>query len=555
MLKRLLTILVCLSALAIPARANNVFISLSGIGDQSGLTDCTHAKPVSYFNTAANWTTGTPSGTQIGPDTVAHMCGTFSGAFNSTMLTTGGAGTAGHPVIIYFEPGAVFTAPAWSGSGGGAIRCAGDSNIFIDGGGTPTLLPGAPSNSGVIKNTDNGTNFGHQINSFAISTDAGCNNLTIQNLNIQNMYVRVALSPAIYVSGVSVEESAGFSTFGSNVLITHNSLDHVKTGIGWAYCGSSNWEVSYNKLTFAEHGVTAGSSNTGCNASGANKIHDNDIGGGAYLWDVSTNDYHHDPIHLFASGNCTFLGVEIYRNFIHGIWGQDQAYFNSTGGTHITAFIFIEAIGDDAQIHDNIVDTSGGGGLNFGDNGTMEIKTSGTPGQNSRNLHSWNNTFVADNPAGKCMEFDSTGAELRNNICKGFSYAIYTPGGATTAMNVSKVSNNAYFGASNWGLFDSFAGWQSKVGDTGGFVADPQINITTYVPLAGSPVIAHGINLTSLGIPQLDVDFAGNARPSVGNWDIGAKQFGSAPPPPPPVAGPPPVMLSAIPYIVPSGGQ
>ena len=44
---------------------------------------------------------------------------------------------------------------------------------------------------------------------------------------------------------------------------------------------------------------------------------------------------------------------------------------------------------------------------------------------------------------------------------------------------------------------------------------------------ANSPVIGAGINLTSLGIPALNIDFAGNPRPSTGNWTIGAYQMGT----------------------------
>lgn len=490
----------------------NVYVSQFGAGAQTGL-DCTTAKPVTFFNNGANWGGG---GAQIGPDTFVHLCGTFTGAFNTIMLTIQGGGTSGHPVTILFEPGAVLTSPAWSQSG--AINCQGHPFITIDGGGGSQPFYGAPTNGGVIIDTDNGTNLGHHIDAFAISADAGCSDFTVKNLNIQQMYVRVALSPAI-----SGEEGAGISTFGSNTLITHNTLDHARTAIGWAYCnGASNFEASYNAETFVEHGVTVGSSNVPCNASGVN-IHHNDIGGGAYLWDTATNDYHHDPIHVFNSGG-VIAAVQVHDNYIHGVWGQDQAYFNATGGTHITAFIFIEAIGDNGLIYNNYINTSGGNGLNFGDNGTIEIKTAGTPGQNSRNVKIYSNTLTTDSPRGKCIELDAPGAVLIDTICNGWQYAVYTPGWTAPYTNRVMPNNNDYFGASNWGDFDAFASWQAKVTDAGSILGNPNLNSTTGAPGPGSAALGAGANLTSLGIPGLATDFNNQPRPTLGPWTIGAIQ-------------------------------
>ena len=52
----------------------------------------------------------------------------------------------------------------------------------------------------------------------------------------------------------------------------------------------------------------------------------------------------------------------------------------------------------------------------------------------------------------------------------------------------------------------------------------------TIIPASSDTVAkGEGKNLTYLGIPALNVDMNGNARPATGPWDIGAYQCGSAP--------------------------
>ena len=56
---------------------------------------------------------------------------------------------------------------------------------------------------------------------------------------------------------------------------------------------------------------------------------------------------------------------------------------------------------------------------------------------------------------------------------------------------------------------------------------------TSYDPSSSSPLIGAGTNLTDLSISALDLDFAGNQRPSSGAWDIGAYEPSQQPPQPP----------------------
>src|SRR5438132_776393 len=79
--------------------------------------------------------------------TIVHLCGTFTGTLNSTMLTAQGSGASGNPVTLLFETNANFTSPAWN-SPNGAINIGGRNFITIDGG-----------TNGIIQNTANGTNL------------------------------------------------------------------------------------------------------------------------------------------------------------------------------------------------------------------------------------------------------------------------------------------------------------------------------------------------------------------------------------------------------------
>src|SRR5258708_23135164 len=133
---------------ALPAMAaSDIYISQSGTGNG---TSCGSPLSAAWFNTAANW--GTGSG-QIGPGKTVHLCGTFTGTAGSTMLTAHGSGTSGNPITILFEPGAVLTAPYWSSTGG--LVLSGQSWIVVNGdiGG---------GRQGIIQSTDNGSNRTYQ---------------------------------------------------------------------------------------------------------------------------------------------------------------------------------------------------------------------------------------------------------------------------------------------------------------------------------------------------------------------------------------------------------
>jgi hypothetical protein len=110
-MRMLLLAVVCMALFTPLASANDVYIAQNTSGADSG-ADCADAHSAAWFNSKANWGSGSA---KMGTGTVVHLCGTFTGTANSTMLTTQGDG-----ITIHFETGAVLQSPAWGQ--GGAIN-------------------------------------------------------------------------------------------------------------------------------------------------------------------------------------------------------------------------------------------------------------------------------------------------------------------------------------------------------------------------------------------------------------------------------------------------
>jgi hypothetical protein len=479
--------------------AKDIYVAHNSAGAING-ADCTNAYSATWFNSSANWGS---AATQINPGDTVHLCGSFAGTAGNTMLSVQGSGVAGRPITVLFETNAVLTAPYWPYATG-AISCNNHAYITIDGG-----------SNGLIQNTADGTALAYQQNSKGVDGGGtGCTNFTVKNLRISNLYIRTPLSTT------DATDTAGISLIANNSIATKNTIDHSRVGIGLSFSNTSNGEISFNTETFVEHGITVGDTNNNSTLTGI-KIHDNDLGGGAYLWDSgSANMWHHDPIHVFAvhSGSTT-SGVQIYNNYVHGSWGNDQGYKATSGGTHITAALFIETIGSGAQIFNNVIALIGP--LNQTDNGFIFLKGSGTVGQQSANARIYNNTLVSDNE-GQGIGFSSnSGHDIRNNLMSGLAYAIYTPPGSSVATS----DYNDFFGATNYGNFNTLSGWQGLGFDTHSKTTDPKLD-SNFNLQSTSTILGLGVNLTSLGISSLNTDMQGAVRPASGPWDFGAFAHG-----------------------------
>lgn len=510
----LITVFQCLAA-------NAVFLANASAGGNTG-ADCANAKAATYFNSAGNWS-ASPTGIQIGPDTTIHLCGVITGTTSSNGLTTQGAGSSGHPVIVIFESGASLQAPAWgtfsTNPTGGAIVVQ-NQWITID-----------LSTNGLIENTLNGT-------SGASCPSGSCNIHVVSAgvyISASNVIVQASggqIGPIFTrtACAATTQDAATFAVFidgntgGALTNITVNGIigpDAQNTLTASAgSSGLSNISFLNNTLYHASAEIVVaagGGAGTASNVTiSGNNIYDNYV-----WWDPADND-HLNGMHLFAAAAGTALtGLVVSNNYIHGDFGGVTC---GGGGSHTTAFMFIESTGGGTDtnplIYNNLLvsgtgDDPSDGLLNPGDSGTTGAKI-------------YNNTFIgANDGSGYCVIIDGT-FTFKNNLCSGLAYAIYLGGAGVSQITASDFNlfyqNLLGFNAGAGAI--SFASWNAlsgtpDVNSVNG--SNPNLS-ASFIPTGTSPTLA-GTNLTSLGVAGLDLDKAGLARPSSGAWYIGAYNF------------------------------
>jgi hypothetical protein len=500
-----------------------LYMTQAGAGTMDG-SSCANAHPVSWFNDGGSWGSGT---TQIGPGAVVHLCGTFTGTADTTLLTTQGSGAAGKPITLYFEPGAVLTAPYWRGNdnpGGGAIDASTASYFTIDGG-----------QNGTIECSANGTGMANQQGTLAISMGS-CTHCEVTNLTIQNMYVRTGNLCEIDQTEV---QAISFQAGASDVTVD-NVLIH---DVGWAISSNaSNTTIGPNvEIYNIDHGFIfgAGNGNTVSNVV----FHDNHVHDFA-LWDTTaaTDCYHHDGIHGFGGTSGVVTDFTAYNNLFDGQTGDN---FNE--------HIFLEGTNDGtpwttspnatSHIFNNVFSVS-----------TTSLGIAG-PGPVAGNEVWANNTLTGSSPStvSTCEGFGSTstiapGAVVENNAVQNCGVLIggtEAGPGETSSFTVKTFDYNAYASCHDtYNCFfitvgagvaidtASFATWQTMSGYDAHSVADLASGTyfaldATFRPMAASPLIGAGDNLTSLctgSLAPLCMDKAGKPRPTSGAWDIGAYQ-------------------------------
>jgi len=145
-----------------------------------------------------------------------------------------------------------------------------------------------------------------------------------------------------------------------------------------------------------------------------------------------------------------------------------------------------------------------------------------------------NNTFALNNkvtgePGDIIFWGQFSGITVENNI-------FYQPVGSPLSSYQPSVTGSTFdynlvYGATVSGAPSGVAvGAHNLMGTTSAynpnFSSLPAYNFHLTSP---SPAIGAAVNLTNLGITQLDSDKAGASRPATGNWAIGAYQSGSTP--------------------------
>lgn len=474
------------------AQANDVYITPDG-GGSGVCTSNTH--PPSWFNNSANWGS---SGTQIGPGTTVHLCGTFTGGTNTTMFTAHGSGTSGNPITILFESGANLTSPAWSGATG-AINISGHSYLVVDGGA-----------NGIIQNTNNGTNLGlHQSSSIGVfaggSGGSGCMpGCRITNLTVANMYVHVAGSDCS-IDQTNTNAVQFLNTAG--IRVDHNTFHDM----GWAINGwGSNIEVDHNNVYNIDHGTADGAN---ANTTGS-LFHDNHIHDFTN-WDTAQNCYHHDGIHIWNSDPFTNTNAMVYNNL-----------FDGDSGVNITAYLYTENRVANIMVFNNVFTLKPGRTM-------VGMLWMGNYFDNTPNI--FNNTFIGQGGSA-CIRLESnTAVTWKNNLVNGCNTFYSFVQGTTLSNGDYNVYEAQSSGGGNfaWNLgslqTNSLATWQSSTGQEAHSHYYPAKSVGTDGTLqSGSPAIGAGTNLTSQGIAALNFDATGKPRPSSGTWDVGAHSSGAS---------------------------
>jgi hypothetical protein len=296
------------------ANAKAFYISGTSSTSTSAGTSCSNALSVGWFNNSSSW--GYASH-QISPGTTVFLCGAFNGHPGQQLLGVQGSGTAGNPITIKFLPGAVLSAPYWSGSG--AINMQSRSYIVVDGG-----------SNGIIQNTANGTGRAYRQQSVAIHARS-CDHCTVQNLTIQNLYVRTSATDLAATHTVNC-----VSWHLANNLTINNITCHDAS---WAIAGDgNNFTLSNSNIYHVDHGVASGA----YGKAGGYSIHNNHFHDFAN-WDSPTNTYHHDGIHLWGQNGGTITGGAIYNNTFDGDFG-----------VNITAHVFLQDSVQHVSVYNNI---------------------------------------------------------------------------------------------------------------------------------------------------------------------------------------------------------
>lgn len=520
--------------------AENIYVAQTSQGTGDG-SSAANAHDLAWINAAANWGSGAG---KIGPGDTVHLCGTFAIALNGSGLVVHGSGTAGSPITIRFEPGAVFQSPAFNndpGFAGGAIFSSGNSWLVIDGG---TTAQGSPS--GIIENTDNGTTLNNHQWSLGLAM-YNCDNCEVKNLIIRNVYVHTSTSDENDMDG-----NNGLVVSGSNWRVDHNVFHDIRWALSHGYnAGDTNNEIDHNEFYNIDHGFTLASATTGTAKN--DYFHDNYVHDYSN-WDTQNNMFHHDGIHSWNSALLSggtkwgsFTGLYVYNNRFDGDCGGNfnehiflEGGYDNTGRTPWTqlfstpnAFIY----GNLFRCTDNPPRTH----ILFGVTGPAVI---------------FNNTMIGNDPEAGASVFwfggaglggvsglpqvNSSGLDIRNNLSSGENTLI----GGSASDTWTHLPDHEFYGYYTnsynafWGFgvdVSNFTTWKSACNCDANSMADPgplTIVDANGVPVSGSWLVGHGQNMFDAGyaLPGMGVDINGKARPAAGqgNWDVGAYQYTAA---------------------------
>ena len=531
-----LCVLMCI--LAMSAFGSDVYIAQYSTGSDNG-AGCSNAHSAMWFNTLGNWGTGTGN---IGPDSNVHLCGTFTGTVNTTMLTFQGSGTIGHPITILFESGAKLESPRWAETG--AINLNNKNYILIDGGTTCGQIGGVKTEcNGLIRNTLSGSaGLTCPGGTCAITLDGGSSSgifsegsssgIEIKNLHIGPMYVRELNTNAEGMSTAGVAIIHGSS---QNISFHNNIIEgagHLLE-IGWSDSATgtlSGFYVYNNNLSNMCWAIGMGKGGSGiANDSGLIgdiQIYNNEM----YDWrwagdNFGANVCHANGTMLFNGDGYTLYSVgyigdnnsNIYNNYLHG---------SLTGGipeTSPSGWISCQDSCGPINVFNNVVIDNQATGANGG--GLIYFNGIGGGGQKV-----YNNTLVRPHNMGACITVTADSrfgnVLIKNNIMSGCSAAIEMR--TNNPTRVTSDYNDGYdigtwfvYNSAVYGNFVSLSSFRSTYGqELHSITTNPNLT-TTYELSSTSPARDTG---TALGSAYA-LDKKRVSRPQGAAWDIGAYEY------------------------------
>jgi len=482
--------------------AANIYITETG----SPAGNCTaNVQTPAFVTNAANWGAG---GSQIGPGTTVLFCGTFTLTTGTSLASFLGSGTSANPITFQLDTGAVIQSPAMGSASSGAFNCSGKSYVVVDGG-----------TNGIIQNTANGTGLANHQASQGLYF-ANCTNVVAKNLTIQNIYANLGNnSGATDTNGVNTVD-VYFTGNSTGSTVSNNTLNNARTGIFVSFdSGADASNVSIYGNTISDHGwgINVGADYASSTATGVT-IHDNNISNWTN-WQFPSSTYHTDGIILYNDVTTGALDTySIYNNYFSGSLGAGSATGYIACGLMSTCTIF----------NNLMVDT----GTNacygyiwlYGHNGSDSV---------------YNNTLVGSSAASNIAvtlgdpgpgSATSSALTVKNNIFINVGSGLHDYQNLTSDI-VASDRNIWRTGAgaaphmsTNDSTSISFATWQSDGFDTNSVNSTPSL-AANYMLNVGSPAKGLGANLSSLGLPALNLDRAGWSRSSTAAWDVGAYLF------------------------------
>lgn len=398
------------------------------------------------------------------------------------------------------------TAAVWSSSSNGAIYIFHQNYITING----DILGGT---QGVIQATANGTGLTNSVPGLGICSIGGIG-ITVKNLSISNLYVRIAGSDenagtATLEGAIVSADQNGSGT--SNLTVTNCVIHDALVGIDCDYSnGDSTYTFIGNTIYNCNWGIGCGDRGSIGNTLNGLVVTGNHFYGWSNWNDTLGNNYHHNGIFLFANSG-TATSSQITSNTFGPGWG----------GAYQTSGIYMNGnIAGTNLITNNIFVCNGGETVG---NGLITVQT-----QLTASYGIYHNTLIGGGTT-TCIDIAGYGAtggsahtatfNINNNLGAGGGGGIFISLNYNSGTIVNSANNLAYdYGATPFFNSTTTSGspistttWQALGAgfDANLLISNPLLN-STYTPASNSPARGAGTPISTV-----PTDAANRGRPAI----------------------------------------